>query len=88
MLQVGCVTQFLAPVLEGTIHLVVFRAAATGMVHRDDGGRGIEPSSRGSEGRIRSQSLSLFSLYSQSRPPPFDRHEECLLTGLGVFLVS
>lgn len=52
MLLAGCVTQFLAPVLEGTIHLVVFRAAATGMVHRDDGGRGIEPSSRGNDGRM------------------------------------
>ena len=71
MLPAGCVTQRLAPGLEGTVHLVVFRAAATGMVHRDDGGRGIEPSSRGDEERIRS--LILFSLYSQAEQPLLGR---------------
>lgn len=86
MLSTGCVTQRLAPVLEGTILLVVFLAAATGIFPRDDGGRGIEQSSRGGEGRIRS--LILFSLYSQAKPLRSDRHEEYLLMGLGVFLVS
>jgi hypothetical protein len=61
-LSAGWWGELLAPVLEETVLLVVFRAAATESSPPDDGDRGIEQLSRAAEGLIRSQILSLFLL--------------------------
>ncbi|MEO5954397.1 MAG: hypothetical protein ABIR36_01695 [Nitrospiraceae bacterium] len=52
----------MALVLEGTILLVVFRAAATEIFPRDDGGRAIEQSSRGVTGRSGAESKPIPSV--------------------------